>query len=219
MRSNAWPNWSRSSKSKGDKWEAAMQIGFQAVLCSPKFLFRVELDHRPDSAEPHPIDDHQLASRLSYFLWSSMPDEELFVLAEKKQLHQNLENQVRRLLKDPALECSDRQLRHAMAAAAQPQDVRSRSQDFSRVGRAAAQRHAQGDRAVPAVDHAGGPQHPRPDRRRFHVHERTPGPALRHHGHHGQSLRQTPRSAGRQPAPGPGVQARARCKATNAAAS
>ena len=69
---------------------------FQAVLCSPKFLFRVELDHRPDSAEPHPLDDHQLASRLSYFLWSSMPDEELFALAEKKQLHQNLEAQVRR---------------------------------------------------------------------------------------------------------------------------
>jgi Protein of unknown function (DUF1592)/Protein of unknown function (DUF1588)/Protein of unknown function (DUF1585)/Protein of unknown function (DUF1587)/Protein of unknown function (DUF1595)/Planctomycete cytochrome C len=88
-------------ESKGDKWEPAMQVGFQAILCSPKFLFRVELDHRPDSAEPHPLDEHQLASRLSYFLWSSMPDEELFALAEKKQLHANLDKQVRRLLQDP----------------------------------------------------------------------------------------------------------------------
>ena len=79
-------------ENQGDKWEAAMQIGFQAVLCSPKFLFRVELDHRPDSADPHPLDDYQLASRLSYFLWSTMPDDELFALAEKKQLHQNLDN-------------------------------------------------------------------------------------------------------------------------------
>ena len=91
-------------ESKGDKWEAAMQLGFEAVLCSPKFLFRVELDHRPDSAEPHPLDDHQLASRLSYFLWSTMPDDELFALAEKKQLHQNLEKQVQRMLKDPRSE-------------------------------------------------------------------------------------------------------------------
>jgi hypothetical protein len=91
-------------ESKGDKWENALQIGFEAVLCSPKFLFRVELDDRPDSADPHPIDDHQLASRLSYFLWSSMPDDELLALAEKKQLHQNLDKQVRRLLKDPRSE-------------------------------------------------------------------------------------------------------------------
>jgi len=85
----------------GQKWEAGIQLAMQAVLVSPKFLFRVELDDRPTSAEVHPINDYQLASRLSYFLWSSMPDEELFRLAGQGQLTANLEAQVRRMLKDP----------------------------------------------------------------------------------------------------------------------
>ncbi|HEX3150591.1 MAG TPA: DUF1592 domain-containing protein [Gemmataceae bacterium] len=88
-------------ESKGDKFEAGIQMAMQAVLVSPKFLFRVELDDRPDSADPHAIDEFQLASRLSYFLWSTMPDDELMALASKKQLAANLEPQVKRMLKDP----------------------------------------------------------------------------------------------------------------------
>ena len=90
-----------SRTAKGEKWEAAMQFAMTAVLVSPKFLFRVELDDRVDSAEPHPIDEYQLASRVSYFLWSSMPDQELFDLAAKKQLSANLDAQVKRMLRDP----------------------------------------------------------------------------------------------------------------------
>ncbi len=82
-------------------WEARIALAMKAILCSPKFLFRVELDSRPTETETHPIDDYQLASRLSYFLWSSMPDSELFDLAAKKQLHQNLPAQVKRMLADP----------------------------------------------------------------------------------------------------------------------
>jgi hypothetical protein len=85
----------------GDRWEQGIQLAMQAALCSPKFLFRVELDDRPDSAAPHGITDHQLAARLSYFLWNTMPDDELFALAGKQKLHENLEAQVRRMLKDP----------------------------------------------------------------------------------------------------------------------
>ncbi len=85
----------------GEKWEAGIQLAMEAVLVSPKFLFRVELDDRPTSALPHPIDEWQLASRLSYFLWSTMPDEELFELAGKGELTRHLEPQVRRMLKDP----------------------------------------------------------------------------------------------------------------------
>ena len=84
----------------GDKWEAAMQLAMQAVLVSPKFLFRLELDDRPLSDDPRPISEFQLASRLSYFLWSSMPDDELTDLASKGELTRNLEAQVRRMLKD-----------------------------------------------------------------------------------------------------------------------
>lgn len=89
------------AQARGEKREAALQLAMQATLVSPKFLFRVELDDRPDSTDPHAIDEFQLASRLSYFLWSSMPDDELFDLAKKKQLTANLDAQVRRMLKDP----------------------------------------------------------------------------------------------------------------------
>ncbi len=85
----------------GSKWEAGIQAAIKVILCSPKFLFRLELDDRPQSPEPYPIDAFQLASRLSYFLWSSMPDDELFELAAKNQLTDNLEAQVKRMLADP----------------------------------------------------------------------------------------------------------------------
>lgn len=85
----------------GEKWEAGMQWAVQALLCSPKFLFRVELDDRPDSPEARPIDEFHLASRLSYFLWNTMPDDELFELARRGELSKNLEPQVLRMLKDP----------------------------------------------------------------------------------------------------------------------
>ncbi|MCA8998191.1 MAG: DUF1592 domain-containing protein [Planctomycetaceae bacterium] len=85
----------------GSSWEAGMQLAVQAVLCSPKFLFRVELDDRPTSPQPRPLDEYQLASRLSYFLWSSMPDDELLTLADQGQLAENLDTQVKRMLADP----------------------------------------------------------------------------------------------------------------------
>ena len=85
----------------GVEWEAGIQQAIKVVLCSPKFLFRLELDDLPHTAEPYPIDEFQLASRLSYFLWSSMPDDELLELAEKNQLTVNLEAQVKRMLADP----------------------------------------------------------------------------------------------------------------------
>lgn len=83
------------------KWEAAIQEAIKVILCSPKFLFRLELDDRPQGPEPYAIDEFQLASRLSYFLWRSMPDDELFELALQNQLTANLEAQVKRMLADP----------------------------------------------------------------------------------------------------------------------
>jgi len=84
----------------GDSWDAAMQFTFTAVLVSPKFLFRVETPVA-DATGSYAIDEHQLASRLSYFLWASMPDDELFALAAKKRLTANLEPQVKRMLASP----------------------------------------------------------------------------------------------------------------------
>lgn len=88
----------------GRKWEAGIQRCIVALLCSPKFLFRVELDSLPRYPGAHPIDEFQLASRLSYFLWSTMPDDELLNLAAKSQLTSALDNQVGRMLKDPKAE-------------------------------------------------------------------------------------------------------------------
>jgi len=88
----------------GQSFDAAMQLTLQAVLVSPHFLFRVETDRNPeDPADTHPLNDFELASRLSYFLWSSMPDERLFALAERNELHRDeiLEAEVRRMLGDP----------------------------------------------------------------------------------------------------------------------
>jgi len=71
---------------------------------SPSFLFRIERDHPAANASlaTVPVSDYELASRLSYFIWSSMPDEELMRVAGERRLRQPavLEAQVRRMLKD-----------------------------------------------------------------------------------------------------------------------
>lgn len=83
-----------------NKFEGGLQELVATTLCSPKFLFRAELDDRPKTRDEHPLDEYQLASRLSYFLWSTMPDEELLELAGKHKLTANLDAQVDRMLKD-----------------------------------------------------------------------------------------------------------------------
>ena len=85
---------------KADKQSAeqGIQLAVQAMLVSPHFLFRIERD--PGPGVVHPISELDLASRLSYFLWSSMPDEELLKLAEAKLLRAQMDTQIRRMLKD-----------------------------------------------------------------------------------------------------------------------
>jgi hypothetical protein len=89
------------AQKNGDGFETGIQLALQAVLVSPHFLFRVELDRDPKNPKAvHPVSEYELASRLSYFLWSSMPDEELFTEAGRGTLRKNLEAQVRRMLRD-----------------------------------------------------------------------------------------------------------------------
>jgi cytochrome c551/c552 len=88
----------------GADFESGIQAAIEAMLVAPEFLFRIEQD--PASArpgEPHRVTDVELASRLSFFLWSSIPDEELLTLAERGGLSEPaaLERQVRRMLDDP----------------------------------------------------------------------------------------------------------------------
>ncbi|WP_254508071.1 DUF1592 domain-containing protein [Anatilimnocola floriformis] len=91
----------------GESFEAGMQISLQAVLVSPHFLFRLERDAQPNNPQQiHDIGSYELATRLSYFLWSSLPDDELFILANQGKLNQPdvLKQQVRRMLQDPRAE-------------------------------------------------------------------------------------------------------------------
>jgi len=89
-------------RSSGDSFEESLVVALQAILVSPHFLFRIEQDRQAASAS-HPIGQYELASRLSYFIWSSMPDEELFRAARQGTLRRPdvLEAQVRRMLRDP----------------------------------------------------------------------------------------------------------------------
>lgn len=85
-------------------FEAGIEAALSAVLVNPNFLLRIERDPAqiaPNTA--YPISDIELASRLSFFLWSSLPDDELLELAERGTLHQPkvLEAQTRRMLADP----------------------------------------------------------------------------------------------------------------------
>ena len=85
-------------------FEAGVRVALQGILSKPEFVFRFE--QVPDGAAPganYPISDLELASRLSYFLWSSIPDEELVNIASEGRLRDpaTLEQQVKRMLADP----------------------------------------------------------------------------------------------------------------------
>ncbi|TNE85895.1 MAG: DUF1592 domain-containing protein [Deltaproteobacteria bacterium] len=93
----------QTSIDSGGSFEEAIGLMAKGILMSPHFWYRVELDADPADVTPHPLGAYELASRLSYFLWSSMPDDELFARAEDGTLLEDevLEAQVRRMLADP----------------------------------------------------------------------------------------------------------------------
>lgn len=89
------------SKSRAT-WAEKLRPALTALLASPHFLYKVELD-RGEKGEAAPLSDWELATRLSYFLWASTPDEELFRHCEEGDLHEPevLRAEVRRMLRDP----------------------------------------------------------------------------------------------------------------------
>ena len=95
-------NLTRRAFTNGETFEMSVSVALQAVLVSSHFLFRGEIQPEPDNPQSvHAVNEFALASRLSYFLWSSMPDDELLALAEKKKLRRNLDAQIKRMLQDP----------------------------------------------------------------------------------------------------------------------
>ena len=92
----------REARAGGD-FEAGIEAGLSSILVNPQFLFRIERD--PPNVQPHAayrISDYELASRLSFFLWSSIPDETLLERADGGELSRPevLEKEVRRMLAD-----------------------------------------------------------------------------------------------------------------------
>lgn len=85
----------------GKKFEDGIARAIMGVLASPRFLFRIEEPVAAEAKLPFAaVDEYSLASRLSYFVWSSMPDEELFRLAAQGELRKQLPQQFARMLKD-----------------------------------------------------------------------------------------------------------------------
>jgi hypothetical protein len=92
----------KSAVMLGGAIEEGIRAALRSILLSPKFLFRVELDPSPGATTPHALGSYELASRLSYFLWSSAPDAELMTKADQNQLtsKEAVAAEVTRMLKD-----------------------------------------------------------------------------------------------------------------------
>ena len=99
---DALMNLYEEARRRGESWEDAVRLGCEAVIVAPQFLFRVEADP-PGQESPYPLSGYELATRLSYFIWASMPDAELLALAGAGRLTEpaQLEAQVMRMLADP----------------------------------------------------------------------------------------------------------------------
>ncbi|HZJ15923.1 MAG TPA: DUF1592 domain-containing protein [Chthoniobacteraceae bacterium] len=105
----------------GKTFEAGVAHAMVAVLASPRFLFRLE-ESAPgfESQSVADVDEYSLASRLSYFLWSTMPDDELIRLAGSGELRRNLPAQIQRMITDPR---SDAMVRNFTGQWLQARDV------------------------------------------------------------------------------------------------
>ncbi len=88
---------------QGETFSEAVKLMVKAALLAPEFLYRIEEERAPDADGNYALGDYDLAARLSYFLWSTMPDDELLVQAQGGHLREPavLEAQVRRMLKSP----------------------------------------------------------------------------------------------------------------------
>ena len=94
-------------RAEGGSFDAGVELGLRRLLVSPEFLVRIEADQTGvPPGTPYAVTDLDLASRLSFFLWSSIPDDELLALAERGTLSDpaTLDRQVRRMVDDPRSE-------------------------------------------------------------------------------------------------------------------
>ena len=91
----------KAARAEGENYEGGVRLALSAVLVSPHFLYRVEADPAGPPGSVRALNDYELATRLSYFLWSSTPDDELLDVAGKGKLREQLDAQLARMLKSP----------------------------------------------------------------------------------------------------------------------
>jgi len=116
---------------EGIMFEKGIGHAITALLSSPRFLFRAEIQSKPnDPGEVVAVDEFALASRLSYFLWSSLPDKKLMELAAKGELRKDLRNQIDRMIEDPK---SGRFIRNFVGQWLQTRDVEAIHVDPRRI--------------------------------------------------------------------------------------
>lgn len=98
-----WTRFRGVTRMHAGSWEDAIKLSMRSMLVSPNFIFRVEIDPDLNAAGAHALNSYELASRLSYFLWSSMPDATLNALADQNRLQDPtvLREQTERMLADP----------------------------------------------------------------------------------------------------------------------
>jgi hypothetical protein len=121
----------RTEREPGMTFEKGIGEALTAMLASPRFLFRAEIQPEPNNpSKIVPVDEFALASRLSYFLWSSLPDDELLALARDGKLRGNLRPQVDRMLRD---EKSRRFVRNFAGQWLQTRDVETLNFDARRI--------------------------------------------------------------------------------------
>ena len=168
----------------GRSFEAGIQLALERVLVDPDFLLRVYRDS-PARDAAYRLSDLEVASRLSFFLWSSIPDERLLDLAETRQLTRPaiLDREVRRMLADPraadalvdGFAAQWLNLRRVGEVVVDPDRYPTYDESLLAGFRAR-------DRALHRQHAAGGSQRRRAAERQLHVRERTAGPPLRHPG-------------------------------------
>ena len=176
----------KQARESGGDFDAGIRAGVARILASPSFLYRIERDPAGAAAgAAHPVSDVELASRLSFFLWSSIPDEKLLNLAAAGRLREPgvLEAQVRRMIADERADALVSnftgqwlQLRNLEAKVAP--DLLMFPDFDDNMRKAIPPR----DRAVLRLHPAREPQRARAAERRLHVRQRAAGQALRHPG-------------------------------------
>ena len=181
----------------GGSFDSGIEMALRRLLVSPEFLFRVERDPEGvEAGESYRVSDLELASRLSFFLWSSVPDDELLDVAERRELSVPaiFEAQVERMLADPRSEAlvgnfAGQWLTLRNAAAVQPDE-----DEFPDFGEGLRQGFRRETELLFSSVLREGPQRPRPAGRRLHLRRRAARPALRHSQRARQPL--PPRGAG-----------------------